>query len=221
MNKEILKDMSYGMFVLSTTYKGKNVGCFVNTVVQITSTSMLVAISINKNNYTNEAIKDSKKFAISVLSQNSSPEVIGKFGFFSSKDIDKFEGFKVSQVDDILIIDEDICGYLICELVDVISVDTHDIFIAKIVDTKKLNDATAMTYDYYHKVIKGNTSKNAPTFIEEEGKNCENTKLYRCTICGHIYDEAKQGVKFEDLPDDWKCPICGVGKELFEEVKSR
>ena len=44
-------------------------------------------------------------------------------------------------------------------------------------------------------------------------------KKYRCTICGYIYDDAKEKVKFEDLPDDWKCPTCGAPKSLFEEVK--
>lgn len=43
-------------------------------------------------------------------------------------------------------------------------------------------------------------------------------KKYRCTICGYIYDEAKEGIKFADLPDDWKCPLCGAPKNLFEEV---
>lgn len=43
-------------------------------------------------------------------------------------------------------------------------------------------------------------------------------KKYRCLMCGHIYDEAKESVKFEDLPDDWTCPMCGVGKDLFEEI---
>ena len=43
-------------------------------------------------------------------------------------------------------------------------------------------------------------------------------KKYRCQICGFIYDEAVEGVKFEDLPDDWKCPLCGASKEMFEEV---
>ena len=41
-------------------------------------------------------------------------------------------------------------------------------------------------------------------------------KKYRCTICGHIYDDAKENIKFEDLPEDWVCPKCGVSKELFE-----
>ncbi|MBQ1656053.1 MAG: rubredoxin [Bacteroidales bacterium] len=39
---------------------------------------------------------------------------------------------------------------------------------------------------------------------------------YICTVCGHVYDEAVEGVPFDKLPDDWVCPLCGVGKELFE-----
>lgn len=42
---------------------------------------------------------------------------------------------------------------------------------------------------------------------------------YRCTICGHIYDEEKEGVKWEDLPADWTCPVCHAGKDKFEPVK--
>ena len=44
-------------------------------------------------------------------------------------------------------------------------------------------------------------------------------KKYRCVICGYIYDDAVEKVKFEDLPDDWTCPLCGSPKSAFEEVK--
>ena len=44
-------------------------------------------------------------------------------------------------------------------------------------------------------------------------------KKYKCTICGYIYDDAKEEIKFEDLPDDWTCPICGAPKAVFEEIK--
>jgi rubredoxin len=54
-----------------------------------------------------------------------------------------------------------------------------------------------------------------------------NMRKFECTACGYIYDEAlgdpdngiAPGTKWEDLPDDWVCPLCGVGKEEFEEVK--
>lgn len=50
-------------------------------------------------------------------------------------------------------------------------------------------------------------------------------KRYVCTICGYVYDEETgdpdqglaPGTKWEDLPEDFVCPICGVGKEGFEE----
>ena len=43
---------------------------------------------------------------------------------------------------------------------------------------------------------------------------------YKCTICGHIYDEEKEGVRFADLPDAWVCPICGQPKSKFGPVKA-
>ena len=51
-------------------------------------------------------------------------------------------------------------------------------------------------------------------------------KKYRCAYCAHVYDEAQgdadsglaPGTRFEDIPDDWACPICGVGKAEFEMV---
>lgn len=44
-------------------------------------------------------------------------------------------------------------------------------------------------------------------------------KKYVCLVCGYVYDEEKEGVKFEDLPDTWVCPVCGVGKDNFQEVQ--
>lgn len=41
---------------------------------------------------------------------------------------------------------------------------------------------------------------------------------YRCTVCGHIYDEEREGVKFADLPDTWTCPTCGAPKSKFVPV---
>ena len=43
-------------------------------------------------------------------------------------------------------------------------------------------------------------------------------KKYECIICGYVYDEEVEGVKFIDLPEDWTCPLCGVGKENFKEI---
>ena len=52
-------------------------------------------------------------------------------------------------------------------------------------------------------------------------------KKYRCTVCGWIYDPAigdtdsgiAPNTPFEEIPDEWVCPLCGVGKEDFEPVE--
>ncbi|GAK55000.1 MAG: rubredoxin [Candidatus Vecturithrix sp.] len=51
-------------------------------------------------------------------------------------------------------------------------------------------------------------------------------KKYKCTVCGYIYDPevgdtengVAAGTAFEDLPDDWVCPDCGVEKDMFEPL---
>ena len=40
---------------------------------------------------------------------------------------------------------------------------------------------------------------------------------YVCDVCGYVYDEEAEGVKWEDLPHDYVCPLCGVGKDQFSE----
>lgn len=42
---------------------------------------------------------------------------------------------------------------------------------------------------------------------------------YKCLACGYIYDDAVESVKFEDLPEDWVCPLCGVPKSYFVKVE--
>ena len=50
---------------------------------------------------------------------------------------------------------------------------------------------------------------------------------WKCIVCGYIYDEEEgdpnngiaPGTKFEDLPDDWVCPLCGASKDMFEKIE--
>ena len=39
---------------------------------------------------------------------------------------------------------------------------------------------------------------------------------YVCTVCGYVYDPAENDVSFADLPEDYTCPLCNVGKDMFE-----
>ena len=224
MDKKIFRDISYGMYIVTSRIDSKFVGCIINTFCQINSLDPLISISLNKDNYTNEVIKKSKNFSVSIISNDTLKEVIGKFGYYSSRDIDKFDGIEYDLVNNLPVITENMCGYLICEVVNVIDCNTHDVMIAKVIDAKKISDNIPMTYKYYHEELKGTSPKNAPTYVEEKNNNLESvdekleSNKYRCSLCGYIYDDAKEKVKFEDLPDTWKCPLCGATKDLFERV---
>ena len=117
MDKNLFYDVSYGMYVVSTNYQNKNVGCIVNTFSQITSEDMVVMISLNKENYTNKAVKSVGKFCLSILSEKTNPEIIGKFGFYTSKDTDKFKDFNCEEVNNLPFVNENMCGYFICEII--------------------------------------------------------------------------------------------------------
>lgn len=52
-------------------------------------------------------------------------------------------------------------------------------------------------------------------------------KKYRCSVCGYVYDEAAGGgpndeaaLPFDELPDGWRCPVCGAAKGMFVEIES-
>lgn len=216
MDLKVLRNLSYGMYVISTSFNNKLAGCVVNTVVQITSSNPIIAVSVNKNNYTNTILKQSKRMAISILSTETSKETITNFGFYSQRNVNKFKD-NYELINEMPIIKDNLCGYLIGDIIDIIEAESHDIFLMRLTNSKNISDKNPMTYEYYQTNLKGKSSINAPTFIDEKVENSSSNK-YRCIICGHIYDDSKEQVKFEDLPDDWKCPVCGVSKDKFEKI---
>lgn len=219
MDKKLFRDISYGMYVVTTIDEEKKyVGCIINTLTQITSENPIITISLNKDNYTNRALKWNQLFAVSIISTETNKDLITKFGYYSSKDIDKFQNTEYELIENIPVINENTCGYILAEYIDSVDCNTHDVIIAKVITTKKNNDNPPMTYTYYHEKLKGLSPKNAPTYVDEEKETNTNYNQYQCNLCGYIYDDSKEKVKFEDLPEDWKCPLCGAPKSQFTKI---
>lgn len=223
----ITHKLSYGMYVVTTLADGKPQGCIANCAVQITSEPQTLAVSINHNNYTNECIKKCGKFAVSILAVDSDAKIIGTFGFKSGRDIDKFAGVAYTTEDGLPVI-TDSCGYMVCDVIDTWETSTHTVFLGKIGKTDVFGNREQMTYDYYHKVIKGSSPKNAPTFVPPEklaqeppapaapavkpAATASGKKKYVCSLCGYEYEG-------DELPEGFECPICGAGVDFFEEAK--
>ena len=214
MDKKVLRNLSYGVYVVTSREKDKNVGCIANSIMQVTSNPSVIAVSINHDNYTNKVIKENNKFGVSILKETTDAKIIGTFGYKSSKDNDKFDGINFKEISEIPVL-ENTCGYMVCKVIDTMETSTHTIFLGEVIEADDYSTENAMTYKYYHENLKGSSPKNAPTYeetitsqVDKESKK----RKWRCSICGYIHEA-------DELPDDFKCPICGVGKEYFELVE--
>ena len=220
INIEALYNITYGLYIISAGNKEKGNGYIANTVFQITSDPIKFAISCNKDNYTEELIEKHKSFAVSVLHKEAKPETFRNFGFKSGKESNKLEGINVKygKTGAPIILDDSI-AYFEFKLKEKIDQGSHWLFIGELVDAQIIDKTfEPMTYAFYKTDRKGVAPKNAPTYIKKENTSNNTSKKYKCTVCGHIYDDGIEAIKFTELPDDWMCPTCGVTKENFEII---
>ncbi len=225
MNEKALWKITYGIYIVSSRIGNDLAGQIANSVFQVTAEPPRIAISINKENATHEVIGKSNVFAVSIMEKTTPMKLIGLFGFKSSRDVNKFENVKYKfGKTGAPIVTENAIGYIEAEAEKKVDVGTHTLFIGKVVDAQMIKEGEVMTYEYYHLVKNGSAPKTAPTFQPVKPKK---KKMYRCTVCGYIYDPDKgdpdggipPGTDFEDIPDDWVCPVCGVSKDMFEPLE--
>ena len=200
MNTSTLFKIGYGLYVLTANEQGKDNGCIVNTVMQVTSDPCQIAVCVNKNNYTCEMIQRTKKFNVSVLAEGVSFDVFKNFGFQSGRNTDKFTNFAdvKRSPNGVLYITKNTNAYMSAYVQQEIDLGTHIMFIAQLVEADVLSDTPTVTYDFYQKNIKPKPQKS-----EKKG--------WRCKICGYIYEGA-------NLPSDFICPICKHGAVDFEKI---
>lgn len=169
MNLQALHKLGYGLYIVSSSKGDKINGQIANSVFQITSEPPTVAVSINKNNLTHEFIRESRCFTVSVLRQDTPLPFIGRFGFKSGRDIDKFEGinYKMGETQAPVVIEHAV-AYLEARVTQEVDVGTHTVFIGEVVNADVISEEECMTYAHYHLVKRGTTPKTAPSYIDEK-----------------------------------------------------
>jgi len=225
MDLTALFRVSYGMYIVSARNGDKLNGQIANTMFQITAEPPTIAVSINKQNLTHEYISASRTFSVVVLSDETPMTHIGQFGFKSGRDLDKFTGVdnKLGVTGAPIPMPYALAA-LEAEVISELDCGTHTLFLGKLVNAEVLAQGEPMTYAFYHQVKKGKSPKTAPTYIKPEVQPAKSEK-YICAVCGYVYDEAlgdpgagiAPGTRFENLPADWVCPVCGVGKSEFKQ----
>jgi len=201
MDEKALFKLVSGLFLLIAK-DSKDNGCIINTVLQVTASPIRIIIVVNKGNYTHDIIKKTKEFNVSVLSETAPMDLYKRFGYASGRDKDKFNGFTSTERSEngILYLTEFSSAYLSGKVIEEKDLGTHTLFISDVTGAKILSYGTPVTYDYYQK-----NKKPAPQIQNVDKKG------FICTVCGYIYEG---GI----LPEDFICPVCKHGTEVFKPL---
>lgn len=202
-DKTAMYKLTYGLFVLTTMMEGRDNGCIVNTVMQVSSTPNRIALSVNKGNYTERTLRETGVCNVCVLSQDAPFELFKRFGFASGRDTDKFASFTDYARTENGLTYLTAFSNAVFSLKVISSVDSgsHTLFLCEITGGKTLSPRPSVTYEYYQEHIKPKPASE---------KSADRT-VWRCKVCGYEYEG-------EELPDDFICPLCKHGAEDFEKV---
>jgi len=201
INTKALYKASYGLYLLSAKNDEQDNACIINTFLQITSNNPCTCvISVNKQNFTNEIISKTEKFNLSILNVETQFELFKRFGYQSGREVNKFEDFNgfSRSANGLLYLNDRSNAFMSFNVSDIMDFGSHTLFKAILTESEILNNLESITYDFYQRNV-----KPKPQTTE--------TKGYRCTICGYVYEG-------EPLPPDFVCPICKHGAEDFVKI---
>ena len=203
MDNKAIFNIGYGLYVLTARDGDIDNGCIINTVMQVSSNPILIAIGVSKQNLTHDMILKTKDFCISILTQDTPFEVFKHFGYQSGRTVNKFENFenKLRNENGIVYLSEYVNSYISCKVLEKIDFGSHTVFKAEVIDAKLLTKDETVTYSYYQKHI-----KPKPQITDKV--------VWRCNICGYEYEG-------ENLPKDYICPICKHGVIDFSKITDK
>ena len=210
MDETAIFKLSYGLFYLGSHSNGKGNICVVNTVAQVTQEPLRVSVTVLKGGCTHDMIAESGVFSVGIMGVNASLDDVAHFGQLCGFNTDKLAGYEYET--DVLgspLYSRGCIATLCCKVIQTVDLGTHSLFIADLVDAKNLSNDEPLTYAGYRDLKMG--KKPAASSSAEE----EKPAAWQCTICHYVYDG---DVPFEDLPDDYVCPICGKPKSAFVRI---
>lgn len=192
--------IGYGLYVVTSNDGKKDNGLIVNTVTQLTDTPERVGVTINKQNYSHDVIKETVILNVNCLSTEAPFSVFEKYGFSSGRDTDKMADVSVKRTGNgLAVLPEFINAYISLKVEKYVDLDTHGMFICTIEESEVVSDVQTMTYSYYHSNV-----KPKPQSQKKIG--------YVCKICGYVYEG-------DPLPEDFVCPLCKHGASDFEKIE--
>lgn len=219
MKPLVLENLSYGMYAIGVKDGNKPNACIVNTVMQISkatpSEQPLVALAMNKANYSCECIAKEGIFTISVLSEETPATVIGALGYVSGRGTEKLTNIRHKVlIEGVPVIKENTCCWFLCKVKDKVEMKDQAVYVAEIIAGSDEAVGTPMTYKYYVEQLGGASPKTSPTYLPPARTFDKSSgESFVCSVCGYVYRDPNFG--FEELPQDWTCPVCKMPKKAF------
>ena len=200
IESKALFNIGYGLYAVTCNDGKKDNGLIVNTLIQQASSPLILSVTINKQNYSHDVIKETKKMNVCCLTIDTPFEIFEKLGFHSGRDTDKLKDvFHWKSQNGLAVLSGEIINaFFSLEVDDYIDLGSHGLFICKVTEAKTLSSSETMTYSYYHKNVKPK-------------KDNSKKKGFVCKICGYVHES-------DTLPSDFVCPICKHGAQDFEPI---
>jgi len=204
MDQKALYSLTYGLFVVGVEENGWHGGCIVNTVIQQSSKPLFVSVTINKDNYTHDVLRRTKKITVSVLDESAPFDLFKRFGFQSGRDALKWDDLedKALSKNGTYHLTNHAAAYLSGRIVNMIDFATHTMFVIEVDDAQRLSKVPAVTYGYYRENIK------------PKAENKSDRLTWVCTVCGYVYVG-------EEIPEDFVCPVCKHPASDFAPMKPK
>lgn len=214
-----LNKLTYGLYIVTSLENGRCNGFTADAVFQVGANPPSVGVCIKKDNLTHDFILRNGYFAVSILAEYAPAELIRHWGLKSGHQEDKCVNTEYKTgITGCHVITRDTVGAIECRIINSFDAGSHTIFLGEVVLAEMFSEGEPLTYAQYRKNIK-------PDIKQSESKG-DNMKKYRCVVCDYIYDPVlgdpdsgiAPGTAFEQIPDDWVCPVCQVDKSNFEPV---
>ena len=207
IDSNALWKISYGLYLVSSTDKGKDNACITNTIQQVTLNPLQISVAINKDNLTHDMVLSSGKLAASVISGDAPFSIFEHFGLISGRNKDKLKDIPhswstgIARLDNgCVVLNEHVNAFFGGDVVSTIDLGTHSLFIVKLTYAKLISNEPSVNYDYYLKNIKPKPEPPQKGLVG-----------FSCKICAYVYEG-------ETIPDDFICPLCKHGVADFVKL---
>lgn len=207
MDRTILDQFDYGLYLASAAADGKFYGCIVNSLSQITSsTPEKFSLSLSQSSATKKAIDKAGVLSITLVGASCPDSILNEFSYKSGRAIDKFSKFDtLTDAQGSPYLKEGMVARISFRVLDHLDAGSHTLYMLEVIDAEAFSTDPVMTVRAWN--ARGNEAPLAAPIFRTLDKKIG----WKCTVCGYIYPK-------EDLPADYHCPICRAPASKFEKL---